>query len=79
MRASMGRAVSIVAPCLRRKLYDAAASGKQGIYFLYDNLWGEGLHYLEIISDLLPPGDNGVQDVILEDDGTFWFKKDVDV
>ena len=74
----MGRAVSVVAPCLRRKLYDAAASGKQGIYILYDKVWGDGLHYLEIISDLLPPGDNGVQDVILED-GMIRFKKDADV
>ena len=75
----MGRAVTVVAPCLRQKLYDAAASGKHGIYILYDKVWGEGLHYLEIISDKLSPGDNGVQDVILEDDGTVWFKKDVDV
>ena len=75
----MGRAVSIVAPCLRQKLYDAAASGKHGLYILYDKVWGDGLHYLEIISDNLGPGDNGVQDVILEDDGSIRFKKDCDV
>jgi hypothetical protein len=75
----MGRAVSVVAPCLRRKLYDAAASGKHGIYILYDKVWGDGLHYLEIISDRLPPGYHGVQDIILGDDGAIRFKKDVDV
>lgn len=75
----MGRAHSLVAPCLRQKLYDIAVGGKQGFYILYDNVHGEGLHFLEIISDRLPPGYWGSQDVILEDDGTVRFKRDADV
>lgn len=74
----MGRANTIVAPCLRRKLYDAAANSR-GIYILYDTVWGEGLHFLEVISDRLPPGYQGSQDIVLGDDGSIGFKKDCDV
>ena len=51
---------------LRSRLYDEAAL-KGSLFVLDDKPFGDGLHQLLIVSDLLPhPGYNGVHDIIVE-------------
>lgn len=75
----MGSATTVVNSEFRKILYDIAVEDPGKLWILYDRTWGDGLHYLEILSDKLKhPGQNGHVDVILDEHG-LRFKQDQDV
>lgn len=71
----MGIAYIQVGEPLRQRLYDHPA--KHGVQVIDDHPWDNvGTRLLRVLSDKLSPGENGMQEIVCEDDGEgFWFKK----
>lgn len=61
----MGHANVVVSTELRDWLY-AEQVWRAGVYILGDRTYGDGRHYLEVISDKLDPGFYGIRDIIVE-------------
>jgi hypothetical protein len=39
---------------------------REGIYILGDRTYGDGRHYLDVVSDKLEPGFHGVREIVVE-------------
>ena len=39
---------------------------REGIYILDDRTYGDGRHYLDVVSDKLEPGFHGVREILVE-------------
>jgi hypothetical protein len=61
----MGRANVVVSTELRDWLY-AQQVWRAGVYILDDRTYGDGRHYLDVISDKLDPGFQGVRHIVVE-------------
>ncbi len=59
----MGRAKVIVSAELRDRLLDGQV-WRAGVYLLDDRTYGDGRHYLDVMSDKLEPGFHGVRATI---------------
>jgi hypothetical protein len=61
----MGRANVLVSTELRDWLY-ATQVWRAGIYILDDKTYGDGRHYLDVVSDRLAPGFHGARRIVVE-------------
>ncbi len=72
----MGRANVLVTTELRDWLH-AHEVWRAGIYILDDRTYGDGRHYLDVMSDRLEPGFHGVRRLVIEG-GSIRFKPNGD-
>jgi hypothetical protein len=70
----MGRCIIVVANELFARMRDRVMV-HNSVRFCEDTTYA----VIEVPPPLLPDGFHGVQDIIVEDDGTIRFKRDVDV
>ena len=61
----MGRTNVVVSANLRDWLI-AQQVWRAGVYVLDDRTYGDGMHYLDVISDKLEPGFHGVREMVVE-------------
>jgi hypothetical protein len=62
----MGRANVLVSAELRERLL-AEQVWRAGVYILDDRTYGDGRHYLDVVSDKLEPGFHGIRSIVIED------------
>ena len=77
----MGVVTTIVAPCLRARIYaEGAALPYRGHSVLNDIPWGDGLHFMTIVTNQTPAGNmgRGHFDTVIDGD-RIRFAKDRDV
>ena len=75
----MGRAHIIVTNELLARMKDPGGDIARRVTVIQSRPFCDETHLVCISTPILPDGYHGSQDIILEDDGTIWFKKDVDV
>jgi hypothetical protein len=61
----MGRTQVIASAKLRDWLISQQV-WREGIYILGDRTYGDGRHYLDVVSDKLEPGFHGVREIVVE-------------
>jgi hypothetical protein len=69
----MGRTNVVVSANLRDWLI-AQQVWRAGVYVLDDRTYGDGMHYLDVISDKLEPGFHGVREIVVEN-GDLLFRR----
>ncbi len=76
----MGIITTVAGPELRQRIYnEGAALPYRGMSVLSESPWDdEGLSFMEILTDRVPPGKYGHYDSIIDGD-RIRFKKDCDV
>ena len=75
----MGRAHVVVCNDLLARMRDPDGDIARRVTVVQARPFCDETHLALVSSPILPDGYAGVQDFILEDDGTIRFKKDVDV